>query len=44
MCKKLIINAGIEKVIIRKSEDEYAVVPVSDWVKDEEATSGANGY
>lgn len=44
MCKKMIINAGIEKVVVRKSADEYSEIPVSDWVKDEEAVAGVNGY
>lgn len=36
MCKRLIINAGIEKVIIRDTEDKYRVVNVEDWVAEED--------
>lgn len=32
MCKRLIINAGLEWVIIRQSRDEFAAIPVSHWV------------
>ncbi len=33
MCKRLIINAGIEKVIVRDTKDEYRVIDVFDsWV------------
>ena len=31
MCKRLIINAGIEKVIIRRDTDTYDTVNVHDW-------------
>ena len=37
MCKRMIINAGIEKVIIRDSKDEYRVIPVSDWVENDDS-------
>lgn len=32
MCKRQIINAGIERVVARVSETEYRVINVSDWV------------
>ena len=32
MCKRLIINAGIETVVVRISPDEYKVTNVSDWI------------
>jgi dCMP deaminase len=35
MCKRLIINAGIEQVIIRDTIDDYRVVGVSLWVEEE---------
>lgn len=31
ICKKLIINAGIEKVIIRRTPTEYEIQYVKDW-------------
>ena len=36
MCRRLVINAGIEKVIIRNTEEEFTVVDVSDWVNLED--------
>ena len=36
MCRRLIINAGIEKVIIRNTPDEYTIVNVEDWVKEDD--------
>ena len=35
MCRRLIINAGLERVVIRTSPTEYAVVDVEDWVAEE---------
>ncbi len=44
MCKRMIINAGIERVIIRDSKDEYRVIQVKDWVEDDESIMGTFGY
>ncbi|MBO4854420.1 MAG: dCMP deaminase family protein [Oscillospiraceae bacterium] len=32
MCRRIVINAGIERVIIRRSPTEFEVVNVQDWV------------
>jgi len=37
MCRRLIINAGIERVVIRRSESEYAVVHVEDWIREDDS-------
>ena len=44
MCKRLIINAGIEKVVIRRDQDTYETINVSDWVDQEEILDGKTGY
>ena len=44
MCKRMIINAGIDKVIIRDTENEYRVIPVSDWITNDESLEGVLGY
>lgn len=44
MCKKLIINAGIEKVYIRDTKDTYRVISTDEWVKDDDSLSGVLGY
>ena len=36
MCRRLVINAGIEKVVIRNTDTEFTVVDVEDWVKLED--------
>ena len=37
MCRRLIINAGIERVVIRNTEKEYSVVHVEDWVREDDS-------
>ena len=44
MCKRLVINAGIEKVIVRDTKDEYRVIPVSEWIENDDSLSGTFGY
>jgi dCMP deaminase len=44
MCKRLIINAGIEKVIIRDTKDKYHIIYVQDWIKDDDSLSNEFGY
>ena len=44
MCKRLIINSGIKKVIIRNNETDYSVVDVNDWVLNDESLTGRFGY
>lgn len=44
MCKRMIINAGIEKVVVRDTEDSYRVVEVQDWIDNDESIIGTKGY
>ncbi len=44
MCKRLIINAGIETVIIRNTPTEYKVISVESWITDDDSLSGKFGY
>ena len=44
MCKRLIINAGIEKVVVRENETEFSVYPVSEWIENDDSLSGVFGY
>lgn len=44
MCKRMIINAGIEKVIVRRTNDEYEEIPVSEWINYDELLDGKTGY
>ncbi len=37
MCKRTIINAGIEKVVIRTGPTDYITIPVSDWIENDDS-------
>ena len=37
MCKRQIINAGIDRVVIRVDEKLYRTVPVSDWIENDDS-------
>lgn len=44
MCKRQIINAGIERIIVRDTPSEYRVISVSDWIDNDDSLSGVFGY
>lgn len=44
MCKRQVINAGIEKVIVRENALEYTEFNVVDWISNDDSLSGALGY
>lgn len=45
MCKRMIINAGIARVIIRDTPTEYRMIDVyKDWVLTDESVNGVLGY
>jgi len=37
MCRRLIINAGIRRVVIRKTKTAYSVVDVNDWIWEDDS-------
>ena len=43
MCKRFIINAGIERVIVRNTKDSYTIFNVADWLDNDESVL-SNGY
>lgn len=44
MCKRLIINSGIEKVIIRDTTNDYRVINVIDWIEADDSLDSSIGY
>lgn len=44
MDKRLIINAGIEKVYIRDTKDKFRIISVSDWIENDESLDCQPGY
>ncbi len=43
-CRKLIINAGIEKVVVRETKTKYVEVNVQEWVKEDDLLNGKMTY
>ena len=37
MCRRQVINAGIERVIIRTGDDTFSIVDVDEWVKNDDS-------
>ena len=44
MCKRQVINAGIERVIVRDTQEKYSVYNVADWIENDDSLSGKFGY
>jgi dCMP deaminase len=44
MCKRLVVNAGIEKVYLRDTKDRYRLISVQDWIDMDESLNGTFGY
>ena len=37
ICAKMIINAGIDEVVIRRTEEEFDIVPVQKWIDEDDS-------
>ena len=45
MCKRQIINAGIDTVIVRDDKEHFRVISVKDeWIEKDESLEGPFGY
>ncbi len=44
MCKRMIINSGIEKVVVRDTKDEYRIIDVNTWIENDDSLSEEMGY
>ena len=36
MCRRMIINAGIKRVVVRNSKQDFTIVPVQDWIDQDD--------
>ena len=36
MCRRMIINAGIKRVVVRNSKRDFTIVPVQDWIEQDD--------
>lgn len=44
MCKRVILNAGIARLVVRDTDTEYRVIDTADWIEDDDSLSGKFGY
>jgi dCMP deaminase len=44
MCKRVIINSGIEKIYIRNDKEKYTEINVNDFITNDESLKGILGY
>ncbi len=44
LCKRMIINAGIKKVVVRDTKDQYTEIEVQDFIDNDESLEGQKGY
>jgi len=44
MCKRMIINAGIKKVIIRNNKEKFTAIYVDEWIQNDESLDAVLGY
>lgn len=45
MCRKLIINSGIQRVIVRDTSDiGYKIIEVDEWIKNDDLLNGKITY
>ena len=44
MCKRILLNAGIEKLVVRDTATEYRTIRVADWIEDDDSLNGKFGY
>ena len=44
LCKRMIINAGIKKVIVRDTKDKYREIDVKDYIENDESLENTVGY
>ena len=42
MCRRMVINAGLSRVVIRRTETEFDVVDVQEWVEEDDLLSPVN--
>ena len=44
MCKRFIINSGIEKMVFRDTKNKYREIPVSELIENDDSLNGTKGY
>ena len=42
--KRVILNAGISKVVVRDTKTEYRIIDTQEWIENDDSLSGQFGY
>ena len=40
----MVINAGITTVVVRDTKEEFRIIPVEDWIENDDSLTGIFGY
>lgn len=43
-CKRFIINAGIKKIVVRNTKEDYTEVDVNNFIENDDSLEGVFGY
>ena len=44
LCKRVLINAGIARVVVRDTKDQYTCYKTEDWIANDDSLEGKLGY
>lgn len=44
LCKRLIINSGVSKIVIRDTKNEFRVINIEEWIKNDDSLYGDGSY
>ena len=44
LCKRMIINAGISRVVIRNNKEKFTALYVEEWIENDESLDATKGY
>ena len=44
MCRRMIINAGLSKVVIRRTQTTYDIINVQEWVFNDDSVIDPNEF
>ncbi|KOR25424.1 deaminase [Clostridium sp. L74] len=44
LCKRFIINSGIEKVVIRDTKEKFRIIQVEEWIENDDSLDGDGSY
>lgn len=44
MCKRLVINSGIEEIVIRDDKENFRIINVQEWIDNDESLEDVSGY